>query len=93
MRVPYPVPRILEIRGPKVSGEIALRRVLASDSPLNMIPNPFRWFLKFKMNPRRVWAASQFELRVESDVSDGAAVTTLSGEGVSAREGTQTHEF
>ncbi len=78
----YPVPAKLLIKGPDVEGEIQLSRLLTTDRPMNIIPQPFRFLLSFKMSPRRAWVDSTFSFRLLSR-SDEPKVE-VSGTGVAA---------
>jgi len=79
----YPVPARLLIAGPGVEGEIRLWRLRTTDNPMKIIPQPFRFLLSFKMDPRRAWADSTFAVRLHdrSDEPDlevrGTGVTAV----------------
>ena len=79
----YPIPTRLQIRGKDVEGTIETGPILVRANPLENIPQPFRFLLSFKMNPRRVWTRSSFELtlRVAPDLPaialKGSGVTTV----------------
>ena len=60
----YPVPSKLVIKGPDIEGEIELSRVVAKDNPMSIIPQPFRFLLSFKTDPRRAWVESSFRVRL-----------------------------
>ncbi|NQZ95506.1 MAG: hypothetical protein HRU01_03260 [Myxococcales bacterium] len=78
----YPVPARLVISGPHVEGEIELGRVLASDDPMRVVPQPFRFLLSFKMKPRRLWADAPFEITIKNPPGVGAR--SVSGTGLLA---------
>ena len=82
----YPVPRILRIRGEEVEVDVWLDRVLASDSPLQLLPAPIRILFRWRMDPRRIWIESRYALRFTGDGEggDGDTVrrTDLKGSGI-----------
>ena len=75
----YPVPRTLRIRSEALEGEIRLADVLLRHDPLGVIPQPFRWILRLKMRPRRVWIESPFEVRLTAGSDDSSYQLTGSG--------------
>ena len=62
----YPVPAALRLRGPGLSGKVALGRTLIEHEPLGDLPQPFRFLLSFAMRPRRVWTDASFSLRLDA---------------------------
>ena len=78
----YPIPARLVIKGPDLEGEIKLSSVRTTDNPMKIIPQPFRFLLSFKMNPRRAWVESSFAVRIRAR-SDEPSVE-VSGTGVAA---------
>jgi len=62
----YPVPGKLKIRGEKVEGYIEIGPGLLHHSPMDDIPQPFRFLLSFRLRPHRVWADSVFEVTYHS---------------------------
>jgi len=62
----YPIPGILNFRGPTVRGEIEIDMGLVHHDPMQDIPQPFRFLLSLSMRPHRMWAESPFEVTVGS---------------------------
>jgi hypothetical protein len=80
----YPLPATLRIRDDAVEGQIHLGVGLVHYSPMEDVPQPFRFLLSFRMRPHRVWTDSPFEVtlmsssdRVKIRGSGIAAVTFL----------------
>jgi hypothetical protein len=61
----YPLPATLHFRNSEVNGRIELGRMLLRHDPMGDLPQPFRFLLSFKTRPRRVWAESPFEVKLE----------------------------
>jgi hypothetical protein len=78
----YPVPPILELRGPEVEGTIRLGAEILGEAPFDVVPQPFRFLLSLKARPRRVWAEAGFELKLKSGPQGSESI--LRGSGVSS---------
>jgi hypothetical protein len=76
----YPTHRRLQIGGPGIEGAIQSSSTLAEIDPLEVIPQPFRFLLSFKLRPHRVWARASFEVRLRS--GRDTPETVLKGSGV-----------
>lgn len=63
----YPVPASLRIEGSGVSGSVALGAELLRTDPLQIIPQPFRWFLSQQIAPRRIWSDATLRIRAPGD--------------------------
>jgi hypothetical protein len=61
----YPLPGTFSITGPN-TGQIALTREWLRFDPLNVIPNPFRWFIRRVTRPQEVWADAEFDVTLWS---------------------------
>lgn len=55
----YPVPERLEVRAGHRSGAITLDREWLRFDPLEVIPQPFRWFIRRRSEPQEVWAEAR----------------------------------
>lgn len=79
--VDYPIPRIVQFRGPTVRGEIQIGMGLVHHDPMQDIPQPFRFLLSLSMRPHRMWAESHFEVAVGSGPEEllirGTGLTTV----------------
>ncbi len=82
----YPLPERLEIRGAEHSGAIALDREWLRFDPLEVIPQPFRWFIRRRSEPQEVWA----EARIGGSLlrAPGSPPLPQSGQHQSANTGT-----
>lgn len=74
----YPLPATLGIRGPKLSGRIQIGAGLLHHDPMEVMPQPFRFLLSFKMRPHRVWADSAFEVTYQN----GSEAVKIRGTGI-----------
>ena len=55
----YPAPERLEINSPQISGEMTLTPEWLRFDPLEVLPQPFRWFVRRRSRPLEVWADVQ----------------------------------
>ena len=78
----YPVPERLILSGPRIRGEITLEKLLVRHDPLELVPQPFRWFLSFKTRPSQLWLASSYQLVVQG--APGEAAIELDGAGATS---------
>jgi hypothetical protein len=62
----YPIPAALHLRNSEVDARIELGRILVQHEPLEDLPQPLRFLLSFRLRPKRVWADSPFEVKVNS---------------------------
>jgi hypothetical protein len=76
----YPTHGELQISGSGIEGAIQSSSTLAEIDPLEVIPQPFRFLLSFKLRPHRVWARASFEVRLRS--GRDTPETVLKGSGV-----------
>jgi hypothetical protein len=76
----YPTPGALRIHGPGLEGTIETASALVEVDPMDVIPQPFRFLLSFKMRPHRVWKPASFKVTLKADPSLPA--TVLHGSGV-----------
>jgi hypothetical protein len=60
----YPLPAVLKLSGKSLAGQIQLGVGVLHHNPMEVIPQPFRFLLSFKLRPQRVWAESPFEVTV-----------------------------
>jgi hypothetical protein len=74
----YPLPGTLAVSGPKLAGAITLGAGLLHHDPMEVIPQPFRFLLSFKMRPQRVWTESPFEF----SYTPGTDPVRLRGSGI-----------
>lgn len=79
----YPMPASLRIVGAGIEGSIDAGPLLVEVSPLEDIPQPFRFLLSFRTRPRRLWALASFDVRFRADPNlpaislHGSGVTTV----------------
>lgn len=57
----YPIPGGFDVSGPR-SGRISLTREWLRFDPLDVIPNPFRWFIRRVTQPQEVWADAEIDV-------------------------------
>ncbi len=57
----YPLPGDFRVVGPK-SGLITLNQEWLRFDPLEVIPNPFRWFIRRSTRPQEVWADTRIDV-------------------------------
>lgn len=62
--VAYPIPDRFQISGKAESGEIRLSHEWLRFDPLDVIPQPFRWFIRRSSQPAEVWADSQIAVSI-----------------------------
>ena len=74
----YPIPATLGILGPRLDGRIRIGSGLLHHDPMEVMPQPFRFLLSFKLRPQRVWADSVFEVTYRT----GSEVVKIRGTGV-----------
>ncbi len=60
----YPIPDRFQISGKAESGEIRLSHEWLRFDPLDVIPQPFRWFIRRSSQPAEVWADSQIAVSI-----------------------------
>jgi len=60
----YPVPSQFEITGNLESGSIRLSNEWLRFDPLDVIPQPFRWFVRRSSQPQEVWADSRIAVSI-----------------------------
>jgi len=76
----YPVPGKLGVNAPEMTGEITLKKGLFHHDPMEIIPQPFRFLLSWKMSPLRVWAESPYDFKV--NVPPGMDPVRIRGSGI-----------
>jgi hypothetical protein len=79
----YPLPRGLEFHGGGLEGEVVVEREVLRTNPLNVVPQPFRFLLSFKTDPRQVWADARFALRLAPQANEGEDLA-IDGKGILA---------
>jgi hypothetical protein len=57
----YPLPGGFTVSGEK-TGRITLDKEWLRFDPLDVIPNPFRWFIRRVTRPQEVWADAEFDV-------------------------------
>lgn len=62
--VGYPVPSRFQLVAPPSSGEIRLSNEWLRFDPLEVIPQPFRWFIRRSSQPQEVWADSRIAVSI-----------------------------
>lgn len=62
----YPAPAGFDFSTASLSGEIALEREWLRFDPLEVIPQPFRWFIRRRSQPREVWADARIGVSLSS---------------------------
>lgn len=78
----YPLPQDLQIRGAGLTATVRARRQLLRTNPMELIPQPFRFFLSLLSEPRQVWASASFDLQCTPQGE--ARSLSMSGTGVMA---------
>ena len=58
----YPLPGAFQIRDEPFSGQITLGQEWLRFDPLEVIPQPFRWFIRRSSQPQEVWADARIEV-------------------------------
>lgn len=62
--VGYPVPARFDLSAAGRSGEIRLTRIGLQFDPLDVIPQPFRWFIRRSSHPQEVWADTRIAVSI-----------------------------
>ena len=62
--VGYPVPDRFDLAGKQGSGVIRLSREWLRFDPLDVIPQPFRWFVRRSSQPQEVWADTRIAVSI-----------------------------
>lgn len=73
----YPMPRSIELRGDGVAGKLVLAGELVRADPMEIMPQPFRWFLARQTAPRRVLSRARLELEPRGDLPAFAAAALV----------------
>lgn len=60
----FPVPDRFTLTGERESGEIRLIREWLRFDPLDVIPQPFRWFIRRSSQPQEVWADTRIAVSI-----------------------------
>ncbi|MFO0689607.1 MAG: hypothetical protein U0900_12945 [Myxococcota bacterium] len=60
----FPVPDRFELLGTGSSGEIRLSNEWLRFDPLEVIPQPFRWFIRRSSQPQEVWADTRIAVSI-----------------------------
>lgn len=60
----YPVPDRLLVAGKQDTGEIRLSHEWLRYDPLDVIPQPFRWFIRRSSQPQEVWADTRIAVSI-----------------------------
>lgn len=60
----YPIPDRFQISGKAESGEIRLSHEWLRFDPLDVIPQPFRWFIRRSSQPEEVWADTRIAVSI-----------------------------
>ena len=85
----YPTPRAFRITDPSptrgLTGPISLGAEWLRFDPLEVIPQPFRWFIRRKSQPQEVWATAQIGVRLSP--TPGTPSLPEPGETLSAATG------
>jgi hypothetical protein len=79
----YPTPRGFHIRQPTLTGAISLGSNWLQFDPLEVLPQPFRWFVRRKSKPLEVWASAEIGVTLLSTPDSPSlpqSGTTLSAE-------------
>ncbi len=66
----YPVPDRFSLAGSPGSGEIRLSNEWLRFDPLEVIPQPFRWFIRRSTQPQEVWADSRIAVSIRPALED-----------------------
>lgn len=77
----YPLPGKLTLNAPELTGEIILSKGLFHHDPMEIIPQPFRFLLSWKMSPLRVWTESPYAFKI-SGTPPGADPVKIDGSGI-----------
>jgi len=76
----YPLPGKLVLEAPELTGEITLKSGLFHHDPMEIIPQPFRFLLSWKMRPLRVWTESPYSIKIS--VTPGVEPVSIHGSGI-----------
>jgi hypothetical protein len=69
----YPVPGRLRARiGSAASAELRFGPVLFAQDPLEVLPQPFRFWVGRRMDPLRVWARPEFDVTIPPGLPGGS---------------------
>jgi hypothetical protein len=60
----YPVPDGFDLASQSHPGQITLGKTWLHFDPLEVIPQPFRWFIRRKSKPQQVWADAEIGVRL-----------------------------
>ncbi len=60
----YPTPRGFEVDAGNHSGQITLGREWLRFDPLDVLPQPFKWFVRSRSKPQEVWADARIGVRI-----------------------------
>ena len=66
----YPVPEQFSLIGQLGSGDIHLSNEWLRFDPLEVIPQPFRWFIRRSTQPQEVWADSRIAVSIRRALED-----------------------
>jgi hypothetical protein len=81
--VGYPVPDRFTLSGNQESGEIRLSREWLRFDPLEVIPQPFRWFIRRSSQPQEVWADTRIAVSIRRALENPSLPPTSEAELVS----------
>ena len=79
----YPVPDRFLLTGKQGSGEIRLSHEWLRFDPLDVIPQPFRWFIRRSSQPQEVWADTRIAVSIRSALAKPSIPPTSETERVS----------
>jgi len=66
----YPVPARFSLAGKLESGDIRISNEWLRFDPLEVIPQPFRWFIRRSTQPQEVWADSRIAVSIRRAPGD-----------------------
>jgi len=78
----YPLPSGFRVTPPTPSGQITLKDGWLRFDPLDVIPQPFRWFIRMRTRPQQVWADASIDVTLFA--TPGAPSLQRAGEPESA---------
>ena len=81
----FPVPDRFQITGERGAGDIRLSREWLRFDPLEVIPQPFRWFIRRSTQPQEVWA----DTRIAVSIRPALAKPSLPPANAKSPSGTQ----
>ncbi len=79
----YPIPDRFQISGKAETGEIRLSHEWLRFDPLDVIPQPFRWFIRRSSQPQEVWADSQIAVSIRRALENPSPPRSSEAERVS----------